>query len=195
MSTLFGSTTGDGQDLPIRGSEDLLQIFRSGEKPPDRFGIGIEYERLPAQRETGRAVPYAAPGGSPRLPSVERLLEVLVEDLGWQAQREEGRIIALERAGTRVTLEPGAQVELSGRIHAGLDSARDEILGFVRETDEAAAAMGIALLGLGYHPFTDFSEIGWVPKRRYRIMAPYLATRGHLAHGMMKATAGCQVNL
>ncbi len=192
MSTLFGGLDAKRVDLPIRGDDDLLAVFRAGEKPASRFGIGVEYERLPVIRDTGLAAPYAASG---RGPSVEGFLETLAGGGGWAAQREAGRIIALEKSGTRVTLEPGAQVELSGRVHAALRGVRDEIAGFIGQADEAAAALGISFLGLGYHPFSDFTEIGWVPKTRYGIMAPYLATRGHLAHAMMKGTAGCQVNL
>ncbi|HZI93452.1 MAG TPA: glutamate-cysteine ligase family protein [Patescibacteria group bacterium] len=192
MSTLFGANDAGRGDTPLRDRGQLCEIFRSGEKPSSRFGIGIEYERLPVSRQTGLAVPYAAPSGRP---SVESFLETLASTRGWSAERENGRIIALERAGTRVTLEPGAQVELSGRVQKSLDDARLELTQFVREADEVAAGQGIALLGLGYHPFSDFTEIGWVPKSRYKIMGPYLATRGHLAHGMMKATAGCQINL
>ncbi|HKY33384.1 MAG TPA: glutamate-cysteine ligase family protein [Candidatus Polarisedimenticolia bacterium] len=188
MSTLFGDRAASA---PLRGGDELAGVFRAGEKPPARFGVGIEYERLPLDPLTGRAVPYASPHG----PSVERFLQILVDRGGWVPRREEGRIIALEREGTRVTLEPGAQVELSGRVHAGLLAARDEVAAFVRESDDAAAAAGFRLAGIGLQPFSEPDAIGWVPKRRYGIMAPYLATRGHLAHAMMKATAGCQINL
>ncbi|HEY3174604.1 MAG TPA: glutamate-cysteine ligase family protein [Candidatus Polarisedimenticolia bacterium] len=192
MSTLFGGSGDRASETPIRGEEDLLLTFRSGEKPAESFGIGIEYERLPVSRETGLAVPYAKRSVSP---SVERFLETMEERHEWRAEREAGHVIALEKEGTRVTLEPGAQVELSGRVHRDLASAREEVDRFLRVSDEVAASQGFAFIGLGYHPFTDFTQIDWVPKGRYRIMAPYLATRGHLAHGMMKGTAGCQVNL
>lgn len=193
MSTLSGDGAGT---RAIRFEQDLLEIFRLGEKTADRFGIGIEYERLPILRDSGRAAPYAAPrraGGGAA--SVEAFLEALESQDGWRAEREGGRIIALDRSGTRLTLEPGAQVELSGRVHRGLETARAELVDFVRATDAAAAPLGISFLGLGYHPISDVGEIAWVPKGRYQIMAPYLAGQGHLAHGMMKGTAGCQINL
>ena len=192
MSTLFGGGGDPSTGNPIQDREDLFRLFRGGEKPPERFGVGIEYERLPVCRDTGLAVPYSA---SRNTPSIETFLEALTSKPGWRAEREAGHIIALERDGTRLTLEPGAQVELSGRVHQSLDRARDEVYAFVNDADDAAASAGIAFLGLGYHPLSDVPDIGWVPKSRYRIMAPYLATRGHLAHGMMKGTAGCQVNL
>jgi len=190
MSTLYGDDRSAGE--PIAARDDLIDVLRRGEKPAGRWGVGIEYERLPVSRESGDAVPYLA--AADRRPSIAELLETLAAR-GWQAQRESGNIVALERGGTRVTLEPGAQVEMSGRVHAGLLEALAEIHHFVREVDAVAAGMGIAFLGLGFTPFTPFEKIGWVPKRRYAIMAPYLAARGHLAHGMMKGTAGCQINL
>ncbi len=200
MSTLFGGTDPAHPSRPLRSPEDLLSVFRAGEKPRERFGIGIEYERLPVERETGLAVPYARPEGKEgrrgrARATVEGFLESMAASHGWEPARENGRIIALRRGETMLTIEPGAQVELSGRVHTALDTAREELLGFVREADEAAAMMGFAFLPLGRHPFSHETEIAWVPKARYRIMAPYLARRGHLAHTMMKATAGCQINL
>ena len=107
MSTLFGGSGNGVSDTPIRGGEDLLAFFRAGEKTQEAFGVGIEYERLAVSRETGLAIPYAARPGSA---SVETFLEAMVAEHGWRAERELGRVIALERDGTRVTLEPGAQV-------------------------------------------------------------------------------------
>src|SRR5574342_502635 len=167
MSTLFAGQADSESQRPIGAKESLCEVFRAGEKPADRFGIGIEYERLPVSRETGRAGPYAAEaptgvapaarGRSPKaFATIERFLGALAEKGGWHAEREAGRAIALERRGTRVTIEPGAQIELSGRVHAGLAAARDEVMDFAREADEVASPMGIAFLGLGYHPFSEF---------------------------------------
>jgi len=200
MSTLFGDAGPAHADAPLRSTDDLLSVFRAGEKPEDRFGIGIEYERLPVFRDTGCAVPYAAPSGIP-LPArraattVEAFLERMAATPGWTAARDDGHIVALKRGETMLTIEPGAQIELSGRVHRGLHTAREELMAFVAEADLTAAEMGFAFLPLGSHPFSHETRISWVPKSRYRIMAPYLARRGHLAHTMMKATAGCQINL
>jgi glutamate--cysteine ligase len=195
MSTLFGRDDA-APPAPLKGVEELTAIFSAGEKPRDRFGIGIEYERLPLHAGTGRAVPYGATDGRGRspLPSVESFLEGM-EARGWTAEREQGRIIALQRDATRVTLEPGAQVELSGGVHTDLARAGRELDAFQAEAEAVAGPMGLVFLGLGLQPFTPVEEIGWVPKRRYGIMGPWLARRGHLAHHMMKATAGCQINL
>src|SRR5262245_22528850 len=190
MSTLFDQSDPQAA-APIRDAAELTRFFRDGEKTPDRLGIGVEYERLPVSPATGRAVPYASPSVPPGerarrpAPSIEAFLHALAERHGWSPLLESGRIIALERGTSRVTLEPGAQLELSGGVHRSAASAAGEIAAFVTETDAVAASMGFALLGLGCQPFTEPWEIERVPKGRYAIMAPWLARRGHLAHFMM----------
>ncbi|MFQ5701492.1 MAG: hypothetical protein ACE5HU_06590, partial [Acidobacteriota bacterium] len=135
MSTLYGDGDSPHTERPITSPDQILETFHRGTKTPDQQGIGIEYERLPVFRETGLAVPYADPeddrsSGSQGGPCVERFLAVLESGRGWRSQRENGHIISLERGQTRITLEPGGQVELSGRVHRSIDTARCELEAF-----------------------------------------------------------------
>jgi glutamate--cysteine ligase len=175
-------------EAPLRSEEDLLQVFRSGFKPASAWGAGIEYERLALDAETGEAAPYSGPRG------VERILREVAARSGWSPQEESGRVIGLARGGARVSLEPGAQIELSGAVHPTLRAAAEETAAHLRETAAAAAPLGVGFACLGLHPFTRVEDLEWVPKGRYAILAPFLAPRGALAHHMMKATAGIQVN-
>ncbi len=173
----------------IAREEDLLEHFHIGGKTRDRWGIGVEYERLGVHRDTGHAIPYEGPA------SVETILRALSERRGWTPHGEEGRILSLERGTSSVTLEPGGQLELSGAVHATLDGAHRELLEFVSDVDEISRPLGIAWLGVGNHPITPLSAIPWIPKRRYAIMREYLPTRGSLARTMMQSTACIQVNV
>ncbi len=172
----------------ITREEDLEGYFDPGSKPRERWGIGIEYERVGVFRDSGRAVPYEGPV------SVETLLKNLTRDRGWTPHEEEGRILALSKGGARITLEPGGQLELSGAVHRTLASMRDEVGAFVTEIDDLSRPLGIAWLGLGLQPFSPLEEIAWLPKKRYAIMREYLPRRGALAHVMMKQTACMQIN-
>src|SRR5881397_1627132 len=96
---------------PITREEDLQGYFDLGAKPRERWGVGLEYERIGAFRDSGRAVPYEGNA------SVETLLQSLVRDRAWTPHSEAGRILALSKGSTRITLEPGAQLELSSSIH------------------------------------------------------------------------------
>jgi len=184
---LIGERMNPGQVLTKE--EDLDGYFELGSKPRERWGIGLEYERVGVFRESGRAVPYEGPV------SVETLLKNLARDRGWTPHEEGGRILALSKGGTRITLEPGAQLELSGAVHRTLPAMRDELGSFVTEIDDLSRPLGIAWLGLGLQPFSALQDIPWIPKTRYALMREYLPRRGTRAHMMMKQTACMQLNL
>ena len=173
----------------IAREEDLQGWFEPGSKPRERWGVGLEYERLAVFRDTARAVPFDGPV------SVESLLRAMARDRGWTAHEEDGRVLALSKAGARVTLEPGAQVELSSSVHRTLDSLQAELASFLSDVEEAARPFGIAFIGLGVQPVSTLEEIPWIPKKRYAIMREYLPRRGARAHIMMKQTAGIQINV
>ncbi len=177
------------QSSPITREEDLQGYFDLGAKPRERWGIGLEYERIGLFRDSGRAVPYEGSA------SVETLLQGLVRDKGWTPHAEAGRILALSKGSTRITLEPGAQLELSSAVHRSLTSLRGELDAFLVEVEEQSRALGIVWIGLGLQPFSTLDEIGWIPKKRYAIMRDYLPRRGARAPIMMKQTASIQVNL
>ncbi len=173
----------------IATEENLAGYFERGSKPRERWGVGLEFERVGVLRESGRAVPYSGPV------SVETLLRNLVRDHGWTPEDEGGHILALSRGGTRITLEPGAQLEMSGAVQRSLLAMRDELATFVSEIEDVSHPLGIAWLGLGLQPFTPLDEIGFIPKARYAIMRDYLPRRGTRGLIMMKQTACMQVNL
>jgi glutamate--cysteine ligase len=178
-----------GQE-PLRSPEELAGWFDVGSKPRERWGVGLEYERLGVFTDSGKAIPYHGENGSLRA-----ILEELTSRHGWTAWREEGRPIALSRADTWLTLEPGSQAEMSSRVHVDLREMRDELCAFVSTLSQVSAGHGISWLGLGVQPFTDRDDIPWVPKTRYRLMSSHLEKAGSLGLDMMKRTAGIQVNL
>lgn len=176
-------------DRPIEREEDLHDYFQAGSKPRDRWGLGLEYERIGVHRDTGQAAPYEGEA------SVESMLKTLVREDGWSPIEEDGRILALEKNGTRLTLEPGAQVELSSAVQRSLAPLEQEVNAFLASVDAASRPLGIAWLGIGVQPFTPVDAITIIPKKRYAIMRDYLPRRGSRGPIMMRQTAGIQVNL
>ncbi len=176
-------------DAIIAREEDLDGYFETGSKPRERWGIGLEYERAGVFRDSGRAVPYEGPA------SVETILNTLAKTAGWTPIQEGGRTLGLSKGATRITLEPGAQMELSGAVHRGLSTLRDELASYVAAVEEVSRPHGVTWLGTGIQPFTPLDEIGFIPKKRYAIMRDYLPRRGSRAHVMMKQTCGVQINL
>lgn len=149
--------------------------------------IGGEFERL-VVHNNGHQLSYTEPGG------VRWLLEQLQERFGWEPEYEEGLPIALWRDGASTTLEPGGQVELSGKPHSNMHALCEEIYTSTGELKALFEGRQINLVALGLTPCARIEDIEWVPKGRYGLMAPYLAQRGDMAHHMMKGTSSFQAN-
>jgi glutamate--cysteine ligase len=173
----------------IEKNQELEAYFHDSGKPRDRWRVGTEYEKVGIVRSTGQAIPYFGPRG------VDRILRELIERFGWEPEEHEGNIIALTRDKAQITLEPGGQIELSGEPCESIHCTYAEFTQHIRELLEVTDPLGIIFLGLGMQPVSRLDEIEWVPKPRYRIMAPYMLKVGTLGQRMMKQTATVQANI
>src|SRR5437773_2180962 len=177
------------QAVPIESVDQLVEQFHRAGKPRERWMIGTEYEKVAVERASGRAAPFSGPRG------IEAVLRGLAERYGWEPKEEDGRVVALAREGASITLEPGAQLELSGEQCPTIHCTQAELATHVREVVSVGGELGIAFLGLGMQPMSPLDEIEWVPKQRYRIMGPYMTRVGTLGQRMMKQTATVQANI
>ena len=172
-----------------RNTDELEAYFHNAAKPRAEWRVGTEYEKVGIRRETGKAIPYSGPTG------VEAILRALVEEYRWEPVEEDGHIIALVRGPAQIHLEPGGQIELSGEPCRDIHCAYGEFTQHIRELLEVSTRMGVVFLGLGVQPVSRLDEIEWVPKKRYRIMGPYMPKVGTLGQRMMKQTATVQANI
>ena len=173
----------------IERKDELEQYFHDAGKSRDRWRIGTEYEKIGIDRNTGKAIPYSGSRG------VESILKRLVDRFGWEPEEQDGHIIALSRDNAQITLEPGGQIELSGEPCDSIHCTYAEFTQHIRELLEVADPLGVVFLGLGMQPVSRLEEIEWVPKKRYRIMGPYMPKVGSLGQRMMKQTATVQANI
>jgi glutamate--cysteine ligase len=175
---------------PVRNIEDLTSVFRAAEKPSTEFLLGTEAEKFGVHSETFEPLGYEGAFG------VERVLKSLI-GLGWAPERETeaGPLIALVRGRASVTLEPGAQLELSGSPLADVHLIRTEVEQHLAEIAPISSEMKITWLSVGFHPLAAQRQLPWVPKQRYAVMREYLPKLGSGAHDMMRRTATVQVNI
>ncbi len=164
-------------------------MFHEAEVPRERWRVGAEAERFGVDRDTGAPLMYDGERG---------VLRVLgsVASSGYAEYREVpgGPVIGLTKGLRSVTLEPGAQLELSGSPFTDVHQIRAEFEEHLAELEPISAQMNVAWLGVGFHPFARQSELPWVPKERYAIMREYLPTRGARGVDMMRRTATVQAN-
>lgn len=170
---------------PLTHIDELIETFRSAEKPPAEHRVGLEHEKFvyPVASPMN-AVPYEGTSG------IQALLEGLAPR-GYAPFREsDGRpIIALQRGKETISLEPGGQFELSGAPWKTAREANEENLRHLSETREVAGSLGLQLVALGYRPFDAIGSMPWMPKSRYKIMRNALPRRGRLALNMMLMTS------
>jgi len=176
-------------EAPVSRRDALIEYFASGAKPRTEWRVGTEYEKVAVDRRTGRAARYFGPRG------IEAILRRLADKFGWTPRLEGDHVIALEGRKATITLEPGAQLELSGEACESIHCAHEELTQHVNEIVTIADELGVAFLGLGMQPLSPLEDIEWVPKVRYGIMAPYMSKVGTLGHRMMKQTATVQTNI
>ncbi len=95
--------------------------------------------------------------------------------------------------GSRISYEPGGQLELSGPASPGVGAAVRAMTADVAVARDAAADCGIELVGIGLDPSGLRDRV--VDAERYRAMEAYFDTRWPDGRTMMRNTASIQVNL
>jgi glutamate--cysteine ligase len=177
------------EPIVVGSVADLVAFAARGEKPREAFRVGTEHEKIGIRVADLRPVPYQGENG------IAGVLAAIAEQDGWTPVREGEALIALEKDGASITLEPGGQLELSG---APLRTIFETCQEFHRHLDlvrRVSEPRGIAWLSLGANPLHDVDEMPRVPKARYAVMRSFLPARGELALHMMHLTATVQANL
>jgi glutamate--cysteine ligase len=170
----------------IETPQQLSDFLVRGARPREDWGVGLETEKLVIDRQTGEAASYER---------IRDLLARLEGVAGWDGIYEGEHLIGLQGKRSSVTLEPGGQLELSGRFCCDIHCSWRDLGRYRQQVVEEAKGLGLAFLGLGVQPFTPLDQIAWLPKARYDIMGPYMLKTGDLGQRMMKQSAGTQVNL
>jgi glutamate--cysteine ligase len=183
-------TEPSADSTPVRSIDDLELVFHRAHKPRSAWLIGAEAEKFALDADTLSPLPYTGER------SVLALFALLEQRHGWLPSLEYGNgpLVALTRGRSSVTLEPGAQVELSASplpdVYAVCREIKDHLLELRSLSDE----LNLRWLSLGFQPLASGAEIPWVPKERYPIMRRYLPTKGSRAHDMMQRTCTVQAN-
>jgi glutamate--cysteine ligase len=172
---------------PITRVEELVEWFRARERPRADWKVGLEHEKFGLQAGTLAPLPYAGAAG------VEAVLRAF-EQFGYAPFLDDGRVIAEQKRGLTVSIEPGGQIELSGRPFADVHAVAAELDRHLEKCRAVAAELGVEFLAVGYRPWGRAASVPWMPKRRYDVMRPFLAARGRLGEDMMAMTGSTQAS-
>ena len=185
MSTRTASADADPI---IESRDDLLAVFRKGEKPKEQWRIGTEHEKFVFWKDSKRAPSYEEPGGI-------HALMIGLTKFGWEPIVEGGNVIGLTGKDGGISLEPAGQFELSGAPLDNLHETCAETGRHLAQVKEIGDRLGIGFLGLGFWPDKTRAELPIMPKGRYRIMLDHMPRVGTLGLDMMLRTCTIQTNL
>ena len=171
---------------PIESRDQMVAHLEAGCKPPERWRIGTEHEKIGFHTATHRPLTYED-GVRPLLEGLRRF--------DWQPVTEGGNLIGLKREGASISLEPGGQFELSGAPLETVHQTCAEMSRHLREVREVADEVGAAFLNLGFRPVTRLADVPVMPKGRYSIMRAYMPRVGTMGLEMMLRTCTVQANL
>ena len=163
----------------------LLEEFILGCKNTQK--IGMEYERIPVNKETGEVVSYYGEYG------MCELLRKFAKEDNWDYILDDVNIIGLKKLHDTITLEPGCQFELSIEPQDSVADLKNKIEKIDQNIKPILNKFGIEFINKGVSPKTTYRNIQLIPKQRYAIMANYLW--GILSDVMMRETAGIQVGI
>ena len=169
----------------IKTKNQIIEYFESGIKDPKDFKIGIEHEKFLFDNKNNKRVDY---------PKIKEMFEALIE-FGWNPVFEKGNVIALNKGGKNITLEPGNQIELSGDKLNHMHEACSESQDYLFELKQVTKKLNIKIVSAGFDPISKLNEIPNNPKQRYEVMTKDMPLGGELSLDMMYRTCGTQLNV
>lgn len=149
--------------------------------------LGLEMEHFIENRD-GQPVSYYGKHGVAEL--VRKLAKA--ED---RLDFENSNFLAIENPSYTITLEPGAQVEISLMPFADIADIKQLYDGFLKQIKEILSAYQYRIVAVGTRPELNSAEIPLIPKRRYTYMDEYFMHTGKRAKDMMRNSASCQVSI
>ncbi len=169
----------------ITSKEKIINYFKSGIKSQKNFKIGIEHEKFLFDNNDNTRVSYQ---------KIKEMFNALME-FGWNPILEKGNIIALNKGGKNITLEPGNQIELSGEKLNNIHEACAESYDYLFELKQVTKKLNINIVSAGFDPISKLNEIPNNPKQRYKHMTKDMPLGGELSLDMMYRTCGTQLNI
>src|SRR5690606_33496826 len=133
--------------------------IKKGEKEREEFKVGIEFEHFVVDKDSLKTISYYGEEG------VGATLREL-EKMGWAAGYEGEYILDLNKGNKTITLEPGAQLELSIKAQSNIKDIEEEYLEFLHEILPVLNRKNQSLINTAYHPVSKIGELKLLPKKR-----------------------------
>jgi len=169
--------------------ESIVSIIKQGEKSPNQFKLGAEFEHIIVREDTLESVSYYGEEG------IEGILHKLLLKGYYKGKYEGDYLIGLVGSDYEITLEPGGQFEIGIKPCDTINEIKCIYFNFLNDIVPILEEQNLLLMAIGYHPKSSIAQIPFNPKKRYEYMSNYLGQKGKYAHNMMKGTAALQISI
>jgi glutamate--cysteine ligase len=182
------------QDAQAQAIADYLAAGATSE---DGRRLGFELEHIITCPAEGRRVFYRDdPSGAPGIETLLKRMAPAYDSQVWETHADgESHLIGLNRPCAAVTLEPGAQLEVSIGPVTTVGEINAVYRAFRADLDPLLAPAGYEALLQGYDPYDRAADVPLIPKKRYAHMDRYFTGSGWGGAGMMRASASTQVSI
>ncbi|MFN2638397.1 MAG: glutamate-cysteine ligase family protein, partial [Gemmatimonadaceae bacterium] len=173
--------------------DDVRQRLFAPVKSKTPRAVGVEIELIPIHTSTRRPALPASGGIS----STADIISRLALRHGWREESagNDPPSWTLDD-GTRISFEPGGQIEISSAPHSSASSVIDSTQALVSVLQSAMTVESIELLARGVDPHNDIDGVPLqLHSDRYERMTRYFESIGPSGVRMMRQTAALQINL
>ncbi len=165
---------------------EFVDFLQKGAKPRQDWRCGVEVELFGFDSETRQRLDNE---------QVQAVLRGLATPDGALIFESEALVETRDKSGGKWTIEPGGQIEFSSAPHSSLNAIEADLQNAFARLRQTSAELNLTFLAISFDPLRTIDEQNWFLKPRYKLMKPYLATRGRRAWDMMTRTCSVQVNL
>lgn len=163
----------------------LTNYIKQGSKGRNSNAVGVEIEHFVIDKN-GDCVPY--------IDGVKNIIELLAPKFP-EHVFSEGFLIGLSCEKYNITLEPGAQIEISIKPTESICEIENIYNEFLSVINPILKKYSYKLVTLGYMPKNKVTDISLIPKKRYEYMNKYFKSVGTRGINMMRGTASAQVSI
>ena len=172
----------------------VADLFRAPAAARPDGSIGAELELIPVRNSSERRVAIASGREGSGTAEIIRSTATV---RGWhEALDAYGASSWTTADGSRISYEPGGQIEISSPVFRSPETLEHSLGVTVADLRESAGAQGISLLATGVDPYNAIDDVSLeLHAPRYEAMTRYFDSIGPSGVRMMRQTASLQVSV
>lgn len=171
---------------------NICNFIKSGEKHQQLLGLEIEHFILD---KANKSIFYSYENGKTGVRDVLNELSKFYDEKIYEDFNGKKHLIGLKRKDAEISIEPGAQFEISVSACETIEEIQQIYEKFLSEVNEILSKHNYHLANIGYRPDACALEVPIIPKMRYACMDANFKNVGTQGFCMMRCSAATQISI